>query len=324
MSDVYDIAIVGGGPGGIASAIEGVGLGIKNVIVFEKGESHFTTIRQFYKDGKRVDKDYKGQQVELSGNISFFDGTKESTLDLFGELIESNHINIRFKNEIESIQKVDGVFLIRTAAGEEYRSRFVVIAIGKMGQPNKPSYLIPSSIRKKIQYNANNIESHEKLLVVGGGNSAVEYANFLAQSNDTTLNYRRNEFSRVNEINLKQLQDSIESQKLKARLGVDIEGLEDDEGKVKVNFTDKSSETFDRVVYAIGGAAPIDFLGKCNLELDEAGVPISHNYESSIGNLFIAGDILLKSGGSIAAALNHGYEIVLEIKKRLDSLGVES
>lgn len=320
MSEIYDIAIIGGGPGGIASAVESVTLGIKKLVMFEKGENHSATIRQFYKDGKRVDKDYKGQKVELNGNIYFVDGTKESTLDLFDELLKTKQIDVRFKSEIESVRKEGDIFILHTSDGQSFKARFVIIAIGKMGQPNKPSYQIPSSIRKKVQYNANNIESSEKVLIVGGGNSAVEYANFLCQTNDATLNYRRSEFSRINEINNEQLQDSIQSGKLKTKLGIDINALEESEGKVKVCFADDTSEVFDRVVYAIGGVAPVDFLKKCNLELDESGVPVATNHESSIQNLFIAGDILFKSGGSIAAALNHGYEIVLEIKRRLDSM----
>ena len=91
MKEIYDIAIIGGGPGGIGSAVESVILGIKDVILFEKGENHSTTIRKFYKENKRVDKDYKGQKVELNGNIYFCDGTKESTLDLFDEIKGDNY-----------------------------------------------------------------------------------------------------------------------------------------------------------------------------------------------------------------------------------------
>nr|WP_300806670.1 hypothetical protein [Helicobacter sp. UBA3407] len=47
MKEIYDIAIVGGGPGGIASAVESMVLGIKDVILFEKGEGHSTTIRKY-------------------------------------------------------------------------------------------------------------------------------------------------------------------------------------------------------------------------------------------------------------------------------------
>ena len=115
---------------------------------------------------------------------------------------------------------------------------------------------------------------------------------------------------------------SIDSGKLKTKLGIDIESLESHEidgvKKPKVNFTDGTSEIYDKIVYAIGGVAPIDFLKKCNLELDSAGVPIvSQSCESSVKNIFVAGDLLFKSGGSIASALNNGFDIVNEIQKRI-------
>ena len=315
---IYNIAIVGGGPGGIASAVESVILKIDDIILLEKGENHSTTIRRFYKDNKRVDKDYKGVKVNLDGNIRFMDGTKESTLDLFDEILSKNNIDARFKTEIDNIKKEGDIFVLRTTNGDELKARFVVISIGKMGVPNKPAYPIPLDIRNKVFFNANSINNDDKVLVVGGGNSAVEYAYFLAQSNDTTLNYRRNEFSRINDTNKDLLDKSINEGKLKTKLGVDIVNLEVQDGKPKVNFIDGSSEVFDKIVYAIGGVAPIDFLKKCGLELDSAGVPIvSSSCESSIKNIFVSGDLLFKSGGSIANALNNGFDIVTEIYKRM-------
>lgn len=317
--NIYNIAIIGGGPGGIAAAVESVICKIDGVILCEKGENHSTTIRKFYKDNKRVDKDYRGKKVDLNGNIYFMDGTKESTLDLFDKILATNNIDVRFKMEIESVSKEGEIFTLHCNSGEEIKARFVVISIGKMGVPNKPSYAIPLEIKNKVFFNANSINHNEKVLIVGGGNSAVEYAYFLAEKNDATINYRRSEFSRINETNKEMLFKAIDSGKLKAKLGIDIVGLEAQDGKPKVNFTDGSSDVYDKIVYAIGGVAPIDFLKKCNLELDSAGVPIvSASCESSVKNLFVAGDLLFKSGGSIASALNNGFDIVNEICKRIE------
>lgn len=319
----YNIAIIGGGPGGIAAAVESVICKIDGVVLCEKGENHSTTIRKFYKDNKRVDKDYKGKKVDLNGNIYFMDGTKESTLDLFDKILATNNIDVRFKTEIESVSKIHSesegdIFRLHCTSGDELNARFVVISIGKMGVPNKPSYPIPLEIRDKVFFNANSINHNEKVLIVGGGNSAVEYAYFLAEKNDATLNYRRAEFSRINDTNRDMLFKSIDSGKLKTKLGIDIVSLEAVDRKPKVHFTDGSSEIFDKIVYAIGGVAPIDFLKKCNLELDDAGVPIvSQSCESSVKNIFVAGDLLFKSGGSIASALNNGFDIVEEISRRI-------
>ncbi|WP_290456711.1 NAD(P)-binding domain-containing protein [Helicobacter rodentium] len=318
MKEIYDIAIIGGGPGGIASAVESMILGIKDVVLFEKGEGHSTTIRKFYKDKKRVDKDYKGQKVELNGNIYFCDGTKESTLDLFDKIIQENGFEAQFQTEVESIEKQGNYFVVHTAKNTTIKTKFIIISIGKMGQPNKPSYPIPTSIKNLVNFNANSCVDGEKILVVGGGNSAVEYACVLSESNPVTLNYRRKEFSRINETNQESLSACFENGKIEPKLGVDIQSLEDKEGKVQVNFTDNTSAIYDRVVYAIGGMAPVDFLRKCGVELDADGVPlIDDKHQSSIQGVYIAGDILYKNGGSIAAALNHGFDIVQEIKRQL-------
>ena len=135
MKDIYEIAIIGGGPGGIASAVESQLLGIKDVILFEKGEGHSTTIRKFYKDKKRVDKDYKGQKVELNGNIYFCDGTKESTLDLFDKIIQENGIEVQFQTEVESITQQNDYFLIHTAKIQNLRRVLSSSLLAKWGNP---------------------------------------------------------------------------------------------------------------------------------------------------------------------------------------------
>ncbi|WP_299547226.1 NAD(P)-binding domain-containing protein [uncultured Helicobacter sp.] len=319
MKEIYNIAIIGGGPGGIASAVESLILGIKDVILFEKGEGHSTTIRKFYKDNKRVDKDYKGQKIELNGNIYFCDGTKESTLDLFDKIIQENGVDARFQTEVESIHKESDYFVIHTTNNLMVKAKFIVISIGKMGQPNKPSYPIPTSLRSIVNFNANSCVDGENILVVGGGNSAVEYACVLSENSPVTLNYRRNEFSRINEANQENLTQCFNNGKITPKLGVDIQSLEDENGKVKVHFTDSTSLIFDRVIYAIGGMAPVDFLRKCGIALDSDGVPITdENHLSSVDGIYVAGDILYKNGGSIAAALNHGFHIVQKIKEKLN------
>ena len=93
---MYQLAIIGAGPAGIAAAVECYLLGMRDIILVEKDENHNATIRKFYKDKKRVDKDWKGQSVELDGNIRFLDGTKESTLDFFDDILQVLSVDFRF------------------------------------------------------------------------------------------------------------------------------------------------------------------------------------------------------------------------------------
>ena len=110
MERIYDLVIIGGGPGGIASAVEAYILGYDKILFIEKGDNHSQTIRHYYKDSKRVDKDWKGQKVELDGRIYFVDGTKETTLDFFDEIIDHHSVELQTHVEVQSIEKKEHFF----------------------------------------------------------------------------------------------------------------------------------------------------------------------------------------------------------------------
>ena len=316
MSDVYDIIVIGGGPCGIATVVEARANGLKKVLLLEKGDNHSQTIRKFYKDNKRVDKEYKGQDSTIHGIVSFEDGTKESTLDYFDKLLDEEKIEAVFNSEVESVKKKDDLFFVHTAKGD-YKAKNVMISIGKMGRPNKPNYKIPPSLNGVVNFNLNSCSSGEKVLVVGGGNSAVEYAIELCQYNKTTLAYRKDKFNRVNDVNVTALWELEKANKLKVRLNHDITEIENESGRVRVHFSNGKIRVYDRVVYAIGGSTPVDFLQKCGVELDADKDPVvNEHYESSVPGLYIGGDIVLKNGGSIVLALNHAHKVVQDIKEK--------
>ena len=316
---IYDIVIIGGGPGGVDSAIEASAHNIGEILLIEKTENHSNTIRKFYKDNKRVDKDYKGQVTTLQGNVEFYDGTKETTLDYFNNLLDTEKIDSKFNTEVEKIvrnQETD-LLEIHTSNGI-IQTKNTIIAIGKMGKPNKPDYKIPPSIKTQVNFNLDKCSSNEKILVVGGGNSAAEYAYDLAdQNNNVTLVYRKPEFSRLNETNENLLKKYHGEEKLRVRMNTDILSLENENGKVKVEFNDGYNVFYDRIIYAIGGTTPVDFLKSCGVTVDEDEQPIfDKHHETTAKNIYVAGDIAFKSGGSIAIALNHGYHIVNNIQRK--------
>jgi len=313
MQDIYDVVVIGGGPGGIGAVVEAKELGIKKVLLIEKTENHSHTIRKFYKDKKRVDKDWQGQSVELEGNIEFVDGTKESTLDYFDKLLDDELIDTKFKCEVLKVTKDKNLFNIETSSGT-FKANFVIVSIGRMGKPNKPSYKVPASIRSLVNYNLDKCSNGEKILVVGGGDSAVEYACELSQTNEVTLTYRRESLSRPNPTNQNMIQAYAQEGKVTLKLNIDIESLESEHGKVKLNYSDGTSELYDRAIYAIGGTTPKEFLKACGITLDAKGEPIFNDkYETELEGLYISGDIAFASGGSIAIALNHGYRIITDI-----------
>ncbi len=312
MEKIYDLIIIGGGPGGIGSAVEAKVLGLEKVLMIEKTDNHSHTIRKFYKDQKRVDKDWQGQEVALEGNVEFVDGTKESTLDYFDKLLDDEVIDTRFGCAVEKVEKIDDIFFVTSGCGVD-RSKNIIVCIGRMGKPNKPSYKIPPSLKTQINFNLDKCGNGENILVVGGGDTAVEYACELSETNEVTLNYRRDSLTRPNPINQDMITQYAEDEAVTLKLGVDIENLESESGQIKVNFTD-GPELFDRIIYAIGGTTPSDFLKCCIISLDDSGEPIfDENYETETPGMYVAGDIVFNSGGSIAIALNHGYRIVTHI-----------
>ena len=312
MEKIYDLIIIGGGPGGIGSAVEAKVLGLEKVLMIEKADNHSHTIRKFYKDQKRVDKDWQGQEVELEGNVAFVDGTKESTLDYFDKLLDDEVIDARFNCAVEKVEKEEGLFLVTSGCGVD-KAKNIIVSIGRMGKPNKPVYKIPASLRTQINFNLDKCSNGETILVVGGGDSAVEYACELSQTNEVTLNYRRDALTRPNPTNQEMITKYSEDDAVTLKLGVDIRSLKNEHGSIKVNFSEGEA-LYDRIIYAIGGTTPKDFLKSCGITLDDAGEPIfDENYESEVKGVYIAGDIAFKSGGSIAIALNHGYRIVTHI-----------
>ena len=314
MQRVYEMVIVGAGPAGIAAAVESYLLGIRDILMLEKDENHNATIRKYYKDNKRVDKDWKGQKVELDGNIYFLDGTKETTLDFFDEVIKAHGVELKTHTEVSKIVKSGEHFEV-FIAGETVLAKYVVVTIGRMGKPNKPDYKIPTTIKSKVGYTLDDCKDGEKILVVGGGDSAIEYAVDLSGKNDVSICYRRATFRRANPTNQKDIANAIAHQEVRPILNVNILGLEDEDGKVKVLFDEREAEVYDRVIYAIGGTTPSAFLASSGIE-EKDGKPVhDENYETAIKGLFVAGDITQESGGSIALGLNHGYKIACHINE---------
>ncbi|WP_276882507.1 NAD(P)-binding domain-containing protein [Campylobacter cuniculorum] len=304
-----DLIIIGAGPAGIGCAVEAK-LHNKEVLLLEKSNNICQTLVQFYKDGKRVDKAYKGCDGTNYSHVPFEDGTKESTLETFEKALKEHKIEVEFSSEVENVKKQNENFIVSTSKGD-YECKNIIIAIGRMGKPNKPDYKLPLTLTKIINFNANSVLGNEKILIVGGGNSAAEYAVDLANSNKVSLCYRKKEFTRLNDINLKDINEAGNSGKVELKLGIDINEVEDEGGKARVKFNDDTNELYDRIIYAIGGSTPLDFLQKCGVSVDDKGVPLMDaNKQSNVKGIFVAGDIATKNGASIVTGLNDAVKII--------------
>ena len=326
MSKVFDLVVIGAGPGGISAAVEAGIAGVDNnkIIILEKSDAHNETVRKFYKHGKRVDVDWNGIKAEFHGHLSFEQGSKEEYIKQFDDIIAKYNLNVVYNHHVYAAhKKEDGLFEIES--NHELgviKAKKVVIGIGVMGKPNKPGYKFPPKIRSVLNFNLDKVQKGEKVMIVGGGDTAGEYAYGLVDMDlgcEVTLNYRRAEITRMNPINTEIVTRYIDEGKIKSKLGLDVEDVEaTEEGKVKVNFKDGSSEIYDRVVYALGGTTPTEFLQNCGIEMKDKWTA-THNpetFETNVEGMYVVGDVV-EGAQSIAVAINHGYYAALDLAKKL-------
>jgi len=328
MSQIHrvDVLIIGAGPAGISALAECVYHDVGSIMVLEKGPTHNQTIHKYYPDHKRVDAAYKGQEAICAGVLCFRDTTKPNFIYTIDKLLELYPAPIVYNCHVESIKKqTDGSFMTTDSSGNLYQSFYVIVTIGRMGKPNKPDYFkdIPTSIRSLLKFDiCNLIPQGQEVLVVGGGNSAIEYVLSLAGDGaKVTVSYRKPDFSRLNPMNQELLFKDEADGKIKILRQSNISTITEDKGRPKVHFQEKQFKPmiFDLVIFGIGGSSPAGFLQNAGLELDAKGNPILNEWhESSQTNLFVGGELSVAPGkGSIIVSFNSGKLIVEAIMKKM-------
>jgi len=306
-----DLIVIGAGPAGISMAAEArhFGVSAENILVIEKADEHSFSIKKYYPENKLVSANYKGFEAKCTGVLCIPDLTKHETISYLDKAISDNTINVHYSESVWKLhQNEDDTFLVYTDKGE-YRSKIVAIAIGILGKPNKPEYKIPPSLKPNVLFDVTSVDiTNSKVLIVGGGDSASEYCQFLTQKGNTvTLSYRRSDFNRMNEINRESLLALERNLQIRILRNSNIHSIEDSAGKAKVSFIENEfqSEIFDFVIYALGGTTPSNFLKMIGIEYDGNAPILKEYYETSVKGLFLLGDLTVGTkGGSIIWAFN--------------------
>ena len=307
---LLDLVIVGAGPAGIALGAEAVAAGIPpaRVLILERGEAHSFSIRKFYPESKLVTANYKGFAAVCTGVLCLTDASKGETLTYLDRAIQDNGLVVRYGEAVSAIRPRAGFFLVETAAAV-YRSKTCAVAIGILGRPQKPDWPIPHSLKARITYDITSVPLQNiDVLVVGGGDSASEYAQYLVQEDcRVVLSYRGSSFHRMNDINRTSLASLEEQGRVLVLAGTSVARVESDGGRPRVHFTGDrpKPETFDHVVLALGGTTPENFLKTIGIDFDGRTPILREGYETSIPGLFLVGDLTAgKTGGSIISAFN--------------------
>jgi thioredoxin reductase (NADPH) len=314
MTQPKQMVIIGAGPAGISIAVEAVNAGIpsEDIIIIEKAEAHSYSIRKLYQDKKVVTANFKGKTAVCHGVMCISDMSKRETISYLDQAIDQYKLNVHYQEEVNKIhQEKDQGFLIETNK-KSFISKTCVIAIGIFGKPKKPDYPRPATLRNFVHFDLTSKEiSGPRVLVVGGGDSASEYVQYMVEIGlEVTLSYRRDNFQRMNHINRKSIHMLKDEKRIKTQLNSNIEAVEDQNGKPVVIFKEEelAPQQFDNVIYALGGTTPENFLKVIGIEFDGKTPVVKEGYETSVQGLFLVGDLSAgRKGGSIISAFNSAH-----------------
>jgi thioredoxin reductase (NADPH) len=254
----YDVVIVGAGPAGIAAGLGSLQAKIKYRLI-EQEESLGGAVFHYPRNKIAMTAPVK---LPLIGKVKMTEISKEKLLDFWNGVVKKTGLEISFRERMEAIEKIDGGFAIKTQKNT-YQASAVLLAIGRRGTPRKLN--VPGEESSKVVYRLIDPEQYtgQRVLVVGGGDSALEAAVSIAEQKGArvTLSYRSEAFSRVKEKNRSALKTAEENGRLKVMLKSSPESIKPD--RVTLKLEDKSVDIRnDAVIVCAGGELPTPLLKK--------------------------------------------------------------
>ena len=252
----YDLIIVGAGPAGISASLTAAKNNLKFLTLEQ--DSLGGTVFSFPR-AKIVMT--SPMELPLWGKVKLVETSKSELLDLWNNVLTKNKISINEQEKVVEIVKQDNMFIVKTNH-DHYTSNGIILAIGRRGSPRKLG--VPGEDRENVFYRLLEPEliHNTDVLVVGGGDSAVESAMLLAdEKNRVTLSYRSETFSRLKPKNLERVNDYIKKKKIRPLFNSNVKEIFKNE--VCFTFNDKPDELklkIDLTYVFAGGILPTSFL----------------------------------------------------------------
>jgi thioredoxin reductase/ferredoxin len=260
--DVLDVLIVGAGPAGLAASLAAkqFGLNYQTVEQDSLGGAVFQ-----YPRGKLVMT--APVELPLVGKVQFRNTSKEELLKFWTKACDGNGLKIRYKERVEGVERKDDAFHVRTST-QRYIAANVLLAIGRRGTPRKLG--VPGEELPKVVYRLIDPEQYrgQQVMVVGGGDSALEAAASIAELGDTRvwLSYSGEAFQRAKQRNRQRVEAASAGGRLRVLLNSQICEIRAGEVLLKQSGEEMQLPN-DAVIVSAGGILPNDFLKSIGIEV---------------------------------------------------------
>jgi len=258
----YDVIIVGAGPAGISATLTAANNNMRFLTLEQ--DSLGGTVFNFPR-AKIVMT--SSMNLPMHGKLKLSETSKSELLDLWVGILAKNNISINEQEKVESIEKINDYFQVSTNK-ENYKSNSVILCIGRRGSPRKLG--VTGEEREKVAYRLLEPEliHNQKILIVGGGDSAIESALLLMEDNEVSISYRSDKFSRLKPKNLNKITITSRDKKIKLFYNSNVKEIKDK--SVILQIEEKQKEIDNDLVYIFaGGELPTKFLEKIGIKIDK-------------------------------------------------------
>lgn len=260
----YDVVIIGAGPAGLAASLAAKEQGLRCITLEQESTFGGTTLH--YPRGKLVMT--APMHLPLYGKVNIRETNKEELMELWEEVVRKTGLKINFGERMERIDRQGDIFTVISNKAT-YQTGSVLLSIGRRGTPRKLE--VPGEELEKVVYRlidpAQFVGKH--VLVVGGGDAALEAAVTISEEQGTTvtLSYRSNAFSRVKVKNRKYAEAASASGRLNILLESTVTEIRSDTVKIeqKGNVTEIPN---DAVIICAGGILPTPLLQEIGVKID--------------------------------------------------------